>query len=235
MAYSRWRSIDSAKVSRGDSVDGSRCGIVFLPDGMAVPIEVLFAHCAMTTLRTARMLTRYHTWANELMFNAVAQLPPGEAMEQRCGLFAKIVHTLNHNYVIDVIFQAHLLGREHGFTARNTPTCPELEELWHTQQEVDNWYVACSDGLADAALNETVRFKFVGGGGGAMTRGEILLHVVNHTTYHHGFVADLFYQIPAEPPTTDLARLPSRCTAEAGIRRVTTLSGTDDEPPCEPH
>jgi uncharacterized damage-inducible protein DinB len=54
------------------------------------------------------------------------------------------------------------------------------------------------------ALNETVRFTFVGGGEGAMTRGEILLHIVNHTTYHHGFVADLFYQIPAQPPTTDL-------------------------------
>ena len=38
------------------------------------------------------------------------------------------------------------------------------------------------------------------------TRGEILLHVVNHTSYHRGFVADLFYQVPGgvRPPTTDL-------------------------------
>jgi uncharacterized damage-inducible protein DinB len=158
----------------------------------------------MTTLRAARMLTRYNAWANELMFNAVAQLPPGEAMRQRCSLFPSIVHTLNHNYVIDLIFQAHLLGREHGFTARNTPTCPPLEGLWHAQQEVDHWYIAWSDQVTDAELNETVLFTFVGGGEGAMTRGEILLHVVNHTTYHHGFVANLFYQIPAQPPTTDL-------------------------------
>lgn len=61
-----------------------------------------------------------------------------------------------------------------------------------------------SDGVTDAELNETVRFTFVGGGEGAMTRGEILLHVVNHTTYHRGFVANLFSQIPAQPPTTDL-------------------------------
>jgi uncharacterized damage-inducible protein DinB len=76
----------------------------------------------MKTLRTTRMLTRYKAWANELMFNAVVQLPPGEALKQRCSLFPNIVHTLNHNYVIDLIFQAHLLGREHGFTARNTST-----------------------------------------------------------------------------------------------------------------
>jgi uncharacterized damage-inducible protein DinB len=37
-----------------------------------------------------------------------------------------------------------------------------------------------------------------------MTRMEMLQHVVNHTTYHRGFVADLFYQVPARPPTTDL-------------------------------
>jgi len=150
------------------------------------------------------MLTRYKAWANELMFKAVVQLPPGEALKQRCSLFPNIVHTLNHNYVIDLIFQAHLLSREHGFTARNTPTCPPLGSLWHAQQEVDNWYIAWSDGITDAAINETVLFTFVGGGEGAMTRGEILLHVVNHTTYHHGFVANLFYEIPAEPPTTDL-------------------------------
>jgi uncharacterized damage-inducible protein DinB len=29
-------------------------------------------------------------------------------------------------------------------------------------------------------------------------------HVVNHTTYHRGYIADYFYQIPSRPPTTDL-------------------------------
>jgi uncharacterized damage-inducible protein DinB len=36
-----------------------------------------------------------------------------------------------------------------------------------------------------------------------MTRGEILLHIVNHATYHRGWVSDLFFQVPAKPPTTD--------------------------------
>lgn len=125
----------------------------------------------MTTLRTVRMLTRYHAWANELMFTAVSQLPPGEATRERRSLFPNIVHTLNHNYVIDRIFQAHLLGREHGFAARNTSTCPPMEELWPAQREVDNWYIAWIDGLNEVALNDTVRFTFVGGGEGAMTRG----------------------------------------------------------------
>lgn len=158
----------------------------------------------MTILRTVRMLTRYNAWANKLIFDAVAKLPDGEATKPRRSLFKNFVHTLNHNYIIDLIFQAHLEGRDHGFTARNTEEYPPLAELWQAQETVDNWYIAWSDRITDAELDEKVAFTFVGGGQGVMTRAEMLLHVVNHTTYHRGFVADLFYQVPAQPPTTDL-------------------------------
>lgn len=158
----------------------------------------------MTATRTARMLTRYNAWANQQIFDAVAALPDGEATRERPSLFRNMVHTLNHNYVIDRIWQAHLEGREHGFTARNTAEHPPLSELWAAQQGVDDWYVAWSDGLSDRVLEEKVSFTLIGGNPGVMTRGEILLHVVNHTSYHRGFVADLFYQVPSRPPTTDL-------------------------------
>ena len=158
----------------------------------------------MTDTATARMLTRYNAWANTLMLDAVSNLPAGEATRPRQTLFKNIVHTLNHIYVIDLIFQAHLEGRQHGFTARNTVTPPPLEELRSGQRTLDEWYVKWSDALTDEALDERVSFTFVGGGAGLMTRGQILLHLVNHTSYHRGFAADLFYQIPAKPPTTDL-------------------------------
>ena len=160
----------------------------------------------MTSVRTARMLTRYNAWANKLIFDAVAALPPGEATKERQTLFRNMVHSLNHLYVIDRIWQAHLEGRSHGYEARNTKEHPPLDELWRKQQEIDAWYIAWSDKLTPAALDEEVHFTFVGGGEGVLTRGDILLHVVNHTSYHRGFVADLFFQVPgaARPPTTDL-------------------------------
>lgn len=158
----------------------------------------------MISTRNARMLTRYNAWANRLTFEAVAALPGDEAIRPRASLFKNMVHTLNHNYVIDCIWQAHLEGRDHGYTARNTPDHPPLAELARLQREIDDWYIAWSDRLSDAALEEKVHFTLIGGNRGVMTRGEILLHVVNHTTYHRGFVADLFYQVPARPPVTDL-------------------------------
>ena len=152
----------------------------------------------------ARTLTRYNAWANGLIFDAVAALPEGEATKPRPSVFRNMVHTLNHNYVIDRIFQAHLEGRSHGYSARNTPEHPPLAELWRAQKDLDRWYVNWSDQISDAALDERVSFTFVGGGEGVMTRGEILQHLVNHTSYHRGFVAQMFYDVPARPPTTDL-------------------------------
>ena len=153
---------------------------------------------------TARTLTRYNAWANELMFKAVADLPPGEALKPRTSLFRNMVHTLNHNYVIDRIWQAHLESREHGYDARNTKDHPPLEALWRLQREVDAWYVDWSDHLSGTQFDESVRFVLIGGNGGEMTRGEILMHLLGHRHYHRGFVCDMMFEVPARPPTMDL-------------------------------
>lgn len=159
----------------------------------------------MTTPRNARMLARYNAWANDMIFDAVSKLPPEAVQAPRPGLFKNMLHMLNHNYVIDDIFQHHLEGRPHAYTARNTPDYPPLADLWKMQRDLDAWYVTWSDSITPAELEETVKFTFVGGGDGAMTRSEILQHVVTHTSYHRGFVAEMIYRIPGQkPPTTDL-------------------------------
>ena len=155
-------------------------------------------------IRTARMLTRYNAWSNRLMFDAVAALPEGESTKTRQSLFKNMVHTLNHNYVIDAIWRAHLEGREHGYTARNTADHPPLAELYRQQQAMDQWYTTYYDTLDDAALGAQVSYTLIGGNAGAMTRYEVLQHVVNHTSYHRGFVCGMFFEVPARPPTMDL-------------------------------
>lgn len=154
---------------------------------------------------TAQMLARYKQWSDKVMFDGVAALPEGEALKPRTSLFRNMVHTLNHIYVIDRIWQAHLEGREHGYEARNTKDHPPLNELHGLQQSVDQWYVDWSDAQTAASLGETVHYTLIGGNRGAMTRGEILLHVVMHTNYHRGFVADMMFQVTGHrAPVMDL-------------------------------
>lgn len=155
-------------------------------------------------IRTARMLTRYNAWSNRLMFDAVAALPAGEAVKERKSLFKNMVHTLNHNYVIDAIWQGHLEVRAHGYTARNTADHPSLAELWRLQQSIDQWYITHYDAFDAAALAAPIDFTLIGGNAGVMTRHEILQHIVNHTSYHRGFVCGMFFEVPARPPAMDL-------------------------------
>ena len=96
----------------------------------------------MVDTRTAKMLARYKAWADEVFFDGVARLPPGEAEKERKTLFKTIIGTLNHSYVVDLIWQAHLERREHGFKAVVVKpfTLNELKaalgELANTKHEV---------------------------------------------------------------------------------------------------
>ena len=167
----------------------------------------------MNGTQPIRLLARYNAWANKTLFDAVAVLPAGEAVKERPTLFRNIVNTLNHLYAVDLIWQAHLQGREHGIEALNTVLHADLAQLWQAQQVIDNWYISWSEALAETAANEMVSFTLIGGNRGAMRRGDIMVHVVNHTSYHRGFVADLFFHVPARPPLTDLPVYLMQCPA----------------------
>jgi uncharacterized damage-inducible protein DinB len=158
----------------------------------------------MTTTHTIQMLTRYNAWANKAIFEAVAALPGDEATKKRPTLLKNMVNTLNHLHVVDLIWQAHIEGRDHLIPALNTVLYPDLTELWLAQQAIDAWYISWGDMLSETDADEPVRFTLIGGKQGELRRSDIVLHVVNHTSYHRGFVADLFYQVPARPPLTDL-------------------------------
>jgi len=150
------------------------------------------------------MLTRYNAWCNARMFAAMESLPEGEAVKERPTRFKNMVHTMNHIYVIDCIFKAHLEGRPHHYTARNTVTHPPLSELRDLKTAIDQWYIDLTASLTPGQLGELIEFKYVGGAPGVMSRREIILHIVNHGTYHRGIIADMLYQVPVVPPVSDI-------------------------------
>ena len=150
------------------------------------------------------MLMRYKAWMMDITCEALWAVPEVELRKERPTTFRTILSTLNHIYVVDDIFKAHLTGEGHGYSARNTEMTPSLSQLRRASDDLARWYIQFADAQTGRELAKTVEFEFVGGGQGAMTRGQILHHIVNHTTYHIGYVSDMMYQIPVEPPATDL-------------------------------
>ena len=160
------------------------------------------------TIRSAKdtllMLTEYKEWADRIAFDAVMAIPEEEALKPRASTFTNMVHTLSHVYVVDDIFRHHLTGRKHAYTMRNLAETPPIPELRRLAQDMDRWYIDEVTGWTSEDLGHVVEFEFVGGNKGAMTKEEIVLHVVNHTTYHRGFVGDMLKQVPYKWPANDL-------------------------------
>ncbi|ERI49765.1 hypothetical protein N878_02365 [Pseudomonas sp. EGD-AK9] len=158
----------------------------------------------MINVATASMLSQYKRWADQLFFDSLGELPAEELSRERAGPIKSMIGVLNHMYVVDRIWQAHLQHRDHGFTSRQAMPYPALAELCQAQREVDDWYVDWSAQLSESSLDEVIDFAFVSGNRGSMTAGAMLLHVVNHATYHRGWLVQMYFEIPAMPPLTDL-------------------------------
>lgn len=158
----------------------------------------------MVSTAMGSMLIEYKRWADKLFLDSVAELPTQELTREHAGPIKTIIAVLNHMYVVDRIWQAHLEGREHGFTSRQAVPYPELSELRQAQLEIDNWLVDWYAGQTEATLARSIDFSFISGNRGSMSAEAMILHLVNHATYHRGWLVQMYFEIPAMPPMTDL-------------------------------
>jgi len=149
----------------------------------------------MPDLSTVHRMAAYMAWADNVMLRNAKQLPEAKLTAPRDTLFKSIAGTFDHTLVVGEIFQAHLEGRNHPHHARYRSQALSFPEVAQRLREMNNHYVGLALNWTDAELAETITFEFVGGGEGAMTREDILLHLVNHATYHRGFVSTLLYPL----------------------------------------
>jgi uncharacterized damage-inducible protein DinB len=132
-------------------------------------------------------------WANRELFDVLATVTSEADLHTA-------IRTLNHIYVVDRIFRAHLLGEPHGYEATNTKATPTLAGLREAVAETDAWYQQYAAGLNEAMLAERVAFRFTDGDTGTMSREEILMHVITHGGYHRGNVGQVLKNISVAPP-----------------------------------
>jgi len=105
---------------------------------------------------------------------------------------------------MDLAWAARLEDRSHGITIDN-PECEiTLPELRSKQKIIDKWFVEYTENLQPASLNEVVNFEFINGESATMSRGEILLHAVNHGSYHRAHI-DNINPISVTAPLTDFS------------------------------
>jgi uncharacterized damage-inducible protein DinB len=127
-------------------------------------------------------LVRYKQWADRGLYEVLAQnverLPAEDA--------TNLLRVLDHIQAVDWIFQHHLQGRPHDLHAPRSAVLPDLPQLAKNAQDVGDWYVSYVGDLSAPAFEQAMDFAFTNGTPTRMTRGEIILHVCLHGTYHRG-------------------------------------------------
>ena len=141
-------------------------------------------------------LFEYKAQANRDLYAAVGAL---EASGNQEALHAAL-RILNHVYVVDRIFRAHLTGEAHEFTATNTAETPALLALRDVVKQTDAWYVDYTRKVGAGELGQEVGFVFTDGKQARMSRQEMLAHVVTHGAYHRGAVGRILDQHSATRP-----------------------------------
>lgn len=147
-------------------------------------------------------LFKYKAWVNEGLFAELEKLDPVVHKAERHAA----IRVLNHVYVVDRIFCAHLSGTPHPYTATNTSETPTLEALRSAVIESDRWYVEYVGGIGAERLSENLTFTFTDGSNGRMSRGEMLAHVATHGDYHRGAVGRIMPELSVAPFTGYLHR-----------------------------
>lgn len=137
-------------------------------------------------------------WADDGLYVAVAR-DRERLNEQDAGLMLLV---LDHIHTVDQIFQHHLIGVPHRFKAARSETLPDFEALAKSAREVDEWYAIYVRGLSTEDFDQVLEFAFTSGKPARMTRGEILLHVCLHGTYHRGNAGALL-QLRGLTPSRD--------------------------------
>ena len=153
----------------------------------------------MSTTNLLHSLFKYKAWSNDQLFVELAKVDPVTQQEARHSL----MRLLNHIYVVDQIFAAHLSGATQSITATNTAETPTLESLRDGVAMLDAWYVDYAADLSPEQLAETIAFTFTDGDKGLMSREEMLTHVSLHGAYHRGGAGRIMTQA-ATPPPRDL-------------------------------
>ena len=110
-----------------------------------------------------------------------------------------ILRLLDHIQTVDEIFSHNLQARDHGHRALRSVELPSFATLESRASSMAAWYVDYADALTPERRDETIDFSFSNGASGRMTRGEMLMHVAMHGTYHRGNVGIILQKNCVEP------------------------------------
>jgi uncharacterized damage-inducible protein DinB len=154
------------------------------------------------TLDDLRSLYTYNAWANARFFEAIEGLDETRRTAPLESSFPSVIATLGHIVGAEWIW----LSRWQGTSPSASPgwlESPKLEALRARLSGVESERAAFLSGLTDEDLERPLAYRTLDGTAHTTRLLDLLLHVVNHSTYHRGQLTTLLRQAGGAPPATD--------------------------------
>lgn len=153
-------------------------------------------------LTEARTLFAYNQWANALMWEAAAALSDSQRETTILSSFPSVNKTLAHIASAEWIWLQRWLGE--------SPSAPpawaiagDFAVVRAELTAVETARNAYLGSRVDEDLAREVGYRTLAGAAGSNPLGELMRHVVNHSSYHRGQLATMLRQLGATPPSTD--------------------------------
>jgi uncharacterized damage-inducible protein DinB len=155
------------------------------------------------TTDEVRELFAYSAWANGLVFEAVSGLSLEQLDRSVASSFPSVAGTLAHIVGAEWVWLRRWLG-ESPSKFPDWVAKPALADLRGKLSAVEQDRDAFVAGLSDADLAGVISYRTLGGHALSDPLGNLMRHVVNHSTYHRGQVVTQLRQLGFKPPSTDL-------------------------------
>jgi uncharacterized damage-inducible protein DinB len=149
----------------------------------------------------------YSLWASSKVLDAARKLPPDVLAQDRSSSFGGILGTLTHIFQADRIWLKRFEGEAYGSLALpgESLTLNDLAEQWPV---VLNRFAAWVRAQDSSRLSEMLFWRNLKGEDKTEKIFKILLHVVNHGSYHRGQVITMIRQAGGEAVSTDILYYP---------------------------
>ena len=154
--------------------------------------------------KTIRLLWDYTRWADARAFEAVSKLAPEQYLKDLGSSHKSVRDTMVHLVSAQWIWYSRWKGTSPKamWASADFPTVATLREKWAAlHQEIE----ALVGGQTNDSLARDVVYQNIKGETMKYPQGALLLHMINHSTYHRGQVTTLLRQLGAQPIPTDLA------------------------------
>jgi uncharacterized damage-inducible protein DinB len=143
----------------------------------------------------------YTHWASERTLNAARALTTEELAKDLGNSYRGVGGTLEHIFQADRVWLSRVEGTPRAtlFDPEETWTLDSLEEQWG---DVAARWRAWAERIDD--FGAILHYKNLAGQSQELPLWQVVMHLVNHATYHRGQVTTMLRQLDHKPIATDL-------------------------------